>query len=357
MERLPQAPWPGGRAQISSDPSLGAAHQHVRDQVADHESNAVRSYLDTIIRFDLEAAAMELPSNHVVQKAAHGLFDTTAPTELTDKLKRKITNNPKIRELTEQSKELTLKLRAIGFRSVPAARGKTPLYEEKMKAVSRLNGSKVYLHSKLKDWQRSWHFRHADTERFNQRLRNGMTGESLDERPALPPFQIPERRRIVELTCAGTQQLTEDEQFARRCACIIAWFKLERRREVQRFGCHKKQQQPRRDVKPDPPPDTMRARESIPPKLDEKQCPFCVADTSLPWGNRMKVWERTNKFWNHIESVHREELKAYSSGTKRCGICKVQGVCRLHSIIHHGIQEPYPERTRSPSAPMRCSRT
>ncbi|OJD24573.1 hypothetical protein ACJ73_04067 [Blastomyces percursus] len=278
------------------------APSSVRDQVADHESNA---------------------------KAAHGLFlnaDTTAPTELTDELKRKITDNPKIRELTEQSKELTRKLRAMGFHSVPAARGKTPLYEEKMKAVSWLNRSKVYLHSKLIERQRRWHFRHADTERFNQRLRNGAAGESLDECPAPPPLQIPERRRIVELTCAGTQELTEDEQFAHRCACIIVWFKLQRRKEVQRRGRHKKQQPPQRDFQPDPPLDTVRAKESIPAKLGEKQCPFCVADTSLPWGERMKVWERTNKFWNHIESVHREQLKAYSSGQKYCGICKMQGI-------------------------------
>ncbi|EDN05446.1 predicted protein [Histoplasma mississippiense (nom. inval.)] len=324
------------------------APSSVRDQVADHESNAVQYYLDTVIRFDLEAAAMELPFNDVVQKAAHGLFlnaDATAPTELTDELKRKITENPKIIELTERSKELTRKLRAMGFRSVPAARGKTPLYEEKMKVVSRLNRSKVYLHSKLIERQRRWHFRHADTERFNQRLRNGAGGGSLDECPAPPPLQISERRRVVELTCTGTQELTEDEQFGRRCACIIVWFKLQRRKEVQRRGRHKKQQPSQRDFQLDPPLDTVRAKGSIPAKLGEKQCPFCVADISLPWGERMKVRERTNKFWNHIESVHREELKAYSTGQKHCGICKVQGVTftppsimefKSHTLSVHG---------------------
>ncbi|EDN05085.1 predicted protein [Histoplasma mississippiense (nom. inval.)] len=324
------------------------APSSVQDQVADHESNAVQYYLDTVIHFNLEAAAMELPSNDVVQKAAHGLFlnaDATAPTELTDELKRKITENPKIIELTERSKELTQKLRAMGFRSVPAAQGKTPLYEEKMKVVSRLNRSKVYLHSKLIERQRRWHFRHADMERFNQRLRNSAVGESLDECPAPPPLQISERRRVVELTCAGTQELTEDEQFARRCACIIVWFKLQRRKEVQRRGRHKKQQPSQRDFQPNPPLDTVRAKESIPAKLGEKQCPFCVADISLPWGERLKVRERTNKFWNHIESVHREELKAYSTGQKHCGICKVQGVTftppsimefKSHTLSVHG---------------------
>ncbi|QSS56097.1 hypothetical protein I7I53_04204 [Histoplasma capsulatum var. duboisii H88] len=312
------------------------APSSVHDQVTDHESNAVQYYLDTVIQFNLEAAAMELPSNEVVQKAAHGLFlnaDATAPTELTDELKRKITNNPKIRELTKCSKELTRKLRAMGFRSVPAAQGKTPLYEKKMKAVSRLNRSKVYLHSKLIEQQRRWHFRHADTERFNQRLRNGAASESLDECPAPPSLTISEQRRVVELTCAGNQELTEDEQFARRCACIIIWLKLQRRKEVQRRGRHKKQQPPPRDFQPDPRTDTVQAKESIPAKLGEKQCPFCIADTSLPWEERMKVRERTNKFWNHIESVHREELKAYSFGQKHCGICNVQSITFIPASI------------------------
>ncbi|KAL2377056.1 hypothetical protein RJZ90_007043 [Blastomyces dermatitidis] len=147
------------------------APSSVQNQVADHEFNAVQYYLDTVIRFDLEAAAMELSFNEVVQKAAHGLFlnaDATAPMELTDKLKRKITDNSKIRELTECSKELTEKLRVMRFHSMPAARGKTPLYEKKMKVISQLNCSKVYLHFKLIEWQRWWHFWHADTERFNQ---------------------------------------------------------------------------------------------------------------------------------------------------------------------------------------------
>ncbi|KAL2359145.1 hypothetical protein RJZ56_008022 [Blastomyces dermatitidis] len=279
------------------------APSSVRDQVTDHETNAVRYYLDTIIRFDLEAAAMELPSNDVVQKAAHGLFlnaDITAPTELTDELKRKITDNPKIRELAKQSKELTWKLRAMGFCSVPAAQGKTPLYEKKMKAVSRLNCSKQF--------------------------HNSAASESLNECPAPPPLQIPEQRRIVELTCAGTQKLTKDEQFARWCVCIIVWFKLQRRKQVQHQGHHKKQQLPQQDFQPDPPLDTVQVKESIPAKLGEKQCPFCITDTSLPWGEWMKVWEHTNKFWNHIESVHHEQLKAYFSGQKHCGICKIQSI-------------------------------
>jgi hypothetical protein len=40
-------------------------------------------------------------------------------------------------------------------------------------------------------------------------------------------------------------------------------------------------------------PDTssvaVQVKESTLDKLDEQQCPFCVADTSMPWTDRMKV--------------------------------------------------------------------
>ncbi|KGQ01633.1 hypothetical protein PAAG_11616 [Paracoccidioides lutzii Pb01] len=122
----------------------------------------------------------------------------------------------------------------------------------------------------------------------NARLRNSAAGQSWDECPALPSFQIPKRRRIVELTCCDTPKPTEDEQFARRY--------------------------------------TVREKETIQVKLDENQCPFLDADISLPWEDQMEIRGCMNKFWNHIESVHSEELKAYSSGQKYCGICKVQSI-------------------------------
>ncbi|OJD10155.1 hypothetical protein AJ78_08716 [Emergomyces pasteurianus Ep9510] len=81
----------------------------VRDQVVDHEFNTVQYYLDTIIRFDLEAAVIKLLFNKMVQKAAHGLFLNTNITvfmKLINELKRKITENSKIRELIKCSKEL-----------------------------------------------------------------------------------------------------------------------------------------------------------------------------------------------------------------------------------------------------------
>lgn len=40
----------------------------IRDQVADHESNAVRYYLNEIVDFDTQAAAMDRPSDEMVHK-------------------------------------------------------------------------------------------------------------------------------------------------------------------------------------------------------------------------------------------------------------------------------------------------
>ncbi|EGC45023.1 conserved hypothetical protein [Histoplasma capsulatum var. duboisii H88] len=335
------------------------APSSVRDQVADHESNAVRYYLDTIIRFDLEAAAMGLPSNEVVQTAAHSLLltvDEAASTELSDEQKSAIRNNPLIQALTKKNQRLTKRILAMGFPSVSAAEGKTPLYRRKMHVSSRLNSAKEYLRSKLLEQARKRHFRNADTDRFNQHIYSGdaelSTVTSLQPPPP-PHLQIPERREIVKLMCSCILEMTEEERFKRRCESITAMVRLQRRREAQRRGRHKKQQS-----QPKPNPATIsvvvQVEGPVPEKLDDIQCPFCVCDTSLPWEERMKVWvakkgehKYRNKLWNHIKvTIHREELEAYSSGQRLCGICRERGIkfipsnimeFKNHTLRVHGV--------------------
>ncbi|KMU88195.1 LOW QUALITY PROTEIN: hypothetical protein CIHG_05366 [Coccidioides immitis H538.4] len=171
--------------------------------------------------------------------------------------------------------------------------------------------------------------------------------------PPPPHLQLPERREIVKLMCSGILEMTEEERFKRWCESITMMVRLQRRREAQRRGRHKKQQS---QPKPNPAPISVVVQVEGPvlEKLDDMQCPFCVCDTSLPWEERMKVWvakkgERKyrNKLWNHIEvTVHREELEAYSSGQKLCGICRERGIkfipsnimeFKNHTLRVHGV--------------------
>nr|KMM68735.1 hypothetical protein CPAG_05059 [Coccidioides posadasii RMSCC 3488] len=109
----------------------------VWDQVADHDSNAVKYYLDNVVHADIEVITMELPPREAVQVMAYSL-----------------------------GLDADLVIWVMGYSSVAAAAG-TPLYQEKMKIQTQLNSAKVYLWNHYCGKSRKQHFHHADTECFN----------------------------------------------------------------------------------------------------------------------------------------------------------------------------------------------
>ncbi|OJD20620.1 hypothetical protein ACJ73_08044 [Blastomyces percursus] len=299
----------------------------VRDQVADHDSNAVRYYLNQVVHADVWALVMGLPSNEAVQAVALSLrlsADITAPIELTDEQKHRITTDSKIQRLAERNRTLTQMIRKAGYPSVPASYG-TPLYWRKMKVESKLNRKKLRLRTKLLATAQRKHFRTTDTDDFNRQIHGNQADADVAAPPPPPPkLQIPERREFVQLACTIGMELTEEDLFARLCESITICVRLQARKEPQRRGRHKKEQT-RQSIKPTSPPtcthDVNDGKEPFPEKLNPLQCPFCVANPDLPHDTQFRIWKKSNKLWNHIEkNVHREELQAYSSGTKPCGL-------------------------------------
>ncbi|KAF7139728.1 hypothetical protein CNMCM5793_007618 [Aspergillus hiratsukae] len=124
----------------------------VRDQVADHESNAVKYYLNEMVDFDTAAAFHRRASNETVQRelrSATLLADNTAPLGLTDEQKCKINRNPEVRRLRSRCRRLTEEIRKRGYRRVSDAAG-TELGKQKRQADVELARKLTELRQKAK---------------------------------------------------------------------------------------------------------------------------------------------------------------------------------------------------------------
>jgi Protein of unknown function (DUF3435) len=123
------------------------APSSLRDQVADHESNAIKCYVNTEVQFNLAAAMIERPSHEAVQNEARLMSltaDPTAPTEAPQEQSSRILSHPKIVRLAKKSKALTAQIKARGYRSLNDASG-TTLHKKKMEADAALNRARTAL--------------------------------------------------------------------------------------------------------------------------------------------------------------------------------------------------------------------
>jgi hypothetical protein len=140
------------------------APSSVRDQIADHESNAVKYYINEIVEFDTAAAFLGRSSNEAIQREARLvtlMADRTAPTGITDEQSHWLHNHALIRRRRERCRKLTAKIRQMGYFPLKAAEG-TAIYEEKLEADKDLNSERTRLRDKLKKKNRQRHFRDVD---------------------------------------------------------------------------------------------------------------------------------------------------------------------------------------------------
>ncbi|ODM15441.1 hypothetical protein SI65_09044 [Aspergillus cristatus] len=320
------------------------APSSVRDQVADHESNAVKYYLNEVVDFDTAAAFHKRPSNEIMQKelrSATLLADSTAPIGLTDAQSQRVSKDPEVRRLRKTCRELTAKIHGMGYRAIKDAAG-TEIGEQKRQANAELNSMLTSLRDKAKErnWKR--HFRNTDTAIFNQQYEESAGLEKSECQSQFPRhYQIPEWAGLVRLLCYYTVAKTTEEAHHRRLAYIRLMVRWQGRKESPRRG-----KQAVITMQHLPTPKPPRA-EIIPESYDPSQCPFCLSDTRLPPSDREKRKSKINKLWDHVENIHRQELAAFNTGNRRCGICGIRNIdfipsnvpnFKNHTQTVHGIR-------------------
>ncbi|GLA67413.1 hypothetical protein AtubIFM54640_010731 [Aspergillus tubingensis] len=305
------------------------APSSVRDQVADHESNAVKYYLNEIVDFDTAAAFHKRPSNEAVQRelrSATLLADNTAPIGLTDAQAERISRNPEVRRLRRACRALTTEVYSKGYKNLKEAEG-TEVGLRKRRADAELNSTLTRLREEAKEKNRNKHFRKADTAIFNQQYEKGLPcNESKIQQPTVHSYQITERKELVDLLCYSSPAKTDEDSHLRRLHYIRLMVRWQDRKESPRRG--RQAMIITTEESTNLPPT-----ESAPECYDPLQCPFCLANTRLPSADRERRKSKINKLWDHVQNIHEQELAAFDSGFRRCGLCGLRNIDFIPSSV------------------------
>jgi hypothetical protein len=205
----------------------------------------------------------------------------------------------------------------------------TDLGEQKRQADAQLTRKLTELRQKAKSKNRKKHFRYKDTELFNQRDEDGPQPQESDPQPYSPHhYEIPERADLVQLLFYSPAPTTEEELYHRRLRYIRLLVQWQYRQEAPRRG-----KQAEANIAQSEPTPASPSLAIIPEKYDPLQCPFCLANPGLPLSTRIKQKSKRNKLWDHVENLHRAELAAFGTGTKRCGLCGMRSINYLPSSV------------------------
>lgn len=301
--------------------------------MADHEFNVIRYYLDTEVRFHLQAVILEIDprdSNELAQKIARRyLFniDTTTPTKLPEDLKQYIKSDPKMMKLSQKNIELTRSIHELEYQSISKAKGQTPLYDEKKSVKTKLNCEKNKLHKKYMKLTRKQHFRNIDTDQLNQYL-NGETSEEFLNNilSSSSSLLISQRAAVIDMMRKRVTQLSKNKNFKLRFTFIDILVELQNRKKIQRRGRYRYQQSIQQNMRPSSPMMVIYIKNTPSEEFYRTErfiYSFCVANMSLSDSARFKNWGRANKLWNHIKcKEHKVNLHEYLSNQKPCGLCK-----------------------------------
>ena len=289
----------------------------------DHDSNAVKYYIDREVRCDTQAAYLGRPSNEMIQKMARLMslnVDPSAPTKPSIKQTRKLANDPEIGRLRDRCRSLTAEINAQ-YGPIKNARG-TDIYNKKKAADAALNSARAKWRDHAVRRARKKHFRNADTQELERQfaehahpvspLRNGVTSNA---RPV--EYEVKQRGLVAELTCQPSNHLTDQEKLDRRIRAIEARAALCDRKESARRGWLAFR------PKPNNVQDAPKAnKEPYSLVCRPTQCIFCIGDESKSYESRAFAFCNVNRMRDHVEREHLRPDASFQSVFCRHPICK-----------------------------------
>ena len=291
------------------------APSSVRDQIFDHQSNAVRYYLDREVRFNTQAAFLGRPSDDVVQKLARLMtltVDLNAPNKLSEELSKKLGNSKRVIQLSHESKALTKKLKHK-YRFLRLAPPNDPWLQAKKQVDITLHREKTNRRNRMLEKARRRHFRNADTATLEAQFANeSFAAFDKNVKPSAPlSYDISERGEIVRLTCEPIADLTGHEKHARRVKTLRARVALCGRQESRRRRPQSTQslQEPMTPPKTSSEDSKEDKHDRFPLVCKPTQCIFCLGNERKSYQGRTAEYARPNKMMNEVE----RHLKRFAS--------------------------------------------
>ena len=213
--------------------SSDKAPSSARDQIADHESNAVKYYINKIAELDTTAASLLCPFSEAVQREARLvtlMAAMAAPTGITDGQSCWIRNRRRVRRLREPSRRMTAEIRRRDNFS-PKDAMSPAIHEKKPEADRTLSRERTRLRENFKKKNRQRDFRDIDTAIFNQQLEHGCPRGFREQATKLTPpvSHIPGQGELVRRICRSNVTWTAEEEHRRRMACIRLWIRWQGR--------------------------------------------------------------------------------------------------------------------------------
>jgi hypothetical protein len=294
----------------------------------DPKSNIFEAYLNERVKFDVQAAFLERPSQDGLLRAfAHMSLtcDPRAPTSIDSEVLDTLPPDPKILKLRRQREVLKSKIKA-DHKTIVRAKG-TEIHEKYDRldvAIRRIEAKRRRV---AKKEHRKNYFRNRHTEEIERQL-NDLTVSEEEYVEPMVHHQFKERSRLEKILCTFPTNLSEKEILHRRIDAIDNMMRLCCRREVQsrkrRRVINKQGLSVEEEAaRPDP----------FPLLCKETQCPFCIGNESMSYSQRTFSYCRPSKMMDHVERSHLREIQPNQPILCRHPVCKSKGLV-LESTMH-----------------------
>ena len=311
----------------------------VRDQIFDHQLNAVRYYLDRKIQFNTQTVFLDRSFNKIVQKLVRLMtltVDFSVLIELFDELSKKLANSKQVIHLSSKSKRLIVKIR-IKYELMKHASRKNSWVKKKKDVDAVLHHEKTNHWSRMIDKVRKQHFRNVDTDTLEAQFADIAISASVKdiELTRSLKYNISKWDVVIRLICESVINLTDHKKHVRSIKIIKVRAALCRQQESQR------QDRLRSTFKSK---KLMNSEENTTDYFllicRSIQFSFCLDEKCKFYENQTFEYCKLNKMMKHVQKMH---LRKYASNDEiNCKhlTCKINSLT-LSSVMtfkHHIVK-------------------